>query len=924
MSIKSIVAGVVGVVVCASAVANPSDCNQNGIIDGDEIASGRSFDANTNGVPDSCETSMAPPVIRAIGINRGPTCGFWTTGTLTGVWDLFVSRTPQVGSWMNGGSAAGATVDLWAELSPGINTFHIWHDDNYCSSPVFGLGIWFPTDVTPRISISPGNPCLPYSGLLNSAIASSTDVAGSGSASAEIGLWTVRVLSYVVSSGADAVGPESVGQDGSPDIRTTIELEVIFNDADRDGIPNSLDNCPTIANPDQLDCNNNGVGEACETFPDCNSNSVPDSCDIASGTSADADSNGVPDSCQPDCNLNGLPDGFDIASGLISDLNADGTPDDCQGASMIRRVSPNLGAPSGATARVWIVPELLPSESNVTITVDLRGDLNGNSEWADVVLNNGKPRRFFQSDGGICPELPDHAEIVLSRDEWNALVGTDGLLTVRVECPPTVDGSECKDQGLTLLSLAYVGVTPAGDCDGNQRLDVAETYDGSAPDCNSNMVPDRCDIAGGTSQDCNANEVPDACELTATPSIDCDRNGSIDSCDLVTGGTSVDCDQNGRIDSCQVSETPGTDCNGNLRPDPCDIASGTSADVDRNGTPDDCQTISVPDQYDGIQAAIDAAPATEMRIISVAPGTYAGPINLLGKPIRLVGTGGAAVTTISGTGGQSQSVVRAISGEPAISLIKGFTIRGGVTGSPLPSLPSANCGGGLLVFNSQTGIQDCTFTDNVSSFGGGAYLLGHVGSITNCTFATNIAQGYGGGLQLFDSSTAISGCSFTDNVAVTAGAGLHMVSNTPTLVNCTITGNDCNDQGGGISWDPVNPGSVMTLQGTTVTGNIADVIGGGLYVYPSGVAAETQLVGTTVCGNSVRNISGPYQADVTSQVCDCRADLSADGFVNGVDLAIVLSNWGVVGSSADLTGDDTVDGADLGIILAAWGTCPSS
>jgi hypothetical protein len=116
----------------------------------------------------------------------------------------------------------------------------------------------------------------------------------------------------------------------------------------------------------------------------------------------------------------------------------------------------------------------------------------------------------------------------------------------------------------------------------------------------------------------------------------------------------------------------------------------------------------------------------------------------------------------------------------------------------------------------------------------------------------------------------------------------------------------------------------MTLQGTTVTGNIADVIGGGLYVYPSGVAAETQLVGTTVCGNSVRNISGPYQADVTSQVCDCRADLSADGFVNGVDLAIVLSNWGVVGSSADLTGDDTVDGADLGIILAAWGTCPSS
>ena len=351
---------------------------------------------------------------------------------------------------------------------------------------------------------------------------------------------------------------------------------------------------------------------------------------------------------------------------------------------------------------------------------------------------------------------------------------------------------------------------------------------------------------------------------------------------------------------------------------------GTESDVDANDIPDSCQFINVPGDYPTIQAAIDSCPSDGLWTINVAPGTYAGPINLLGKPIRLVGTGGAAVTTISGTGGQSQSVIRAISGEPAISLIKGFTIRGGPTGSPLPSLPSASCGGGLLVFNSQTSVQDCIFTANEAPFGGGAYLLGHAGSITNCTFNANVSQGYGGGLQLFDSSTTITGCSFTNNVAVTAGAGLHMVSNAPKLVNCAITGNDCNDQGGGISWDPVNPGSVLTLQGTAVTGNIADVIGGGIYVYPSGVASETQLVGTTVCGNAVRNISGPYQADATSTICDCRADLSGDSVVNGVDLAIILSNWGTASAAADLTGDGTVNGADLGIILAAWGTCPST
>ncbi len=35
-------------------------------------------------------------------------------------------------------------------------------------------------------------------------------------------------------------------------------------DSDKDGIPDSLDNCPTVGNPGQLDTNKNGVGDACE------------------------------------------------------------------------------------------------------------------------------------------------------------------------------------------------------------------------------------------------------------------------------------------------------------------------------------------------------------------------------------------------------------------------------------------------------------------------------------------------------------------------------------------------------------------------------------------------------------------------------------------------------------------------------------
>ena len=53
---------------------------------------------------------------------------------------------------------------------------------------------------------------------------------------------------------------------------------------------------------------------------------------------------------------------------------------------------------------------------------------------------------------------------------------------------------------------------------------------------------------------------------------------------------------------------------------------------------------------------------------------------------------------------------------------------------------------------------------------------------------------------------------------------------------------------------------------------------------------------------------------------ECAADLSRDGTVDGVDLGILLGNWGRPGA-ADLNDDGVVDGIDLGIMLGIWGTC---
>jgi hypothetical protein len=719
---------------------------------------------------------------------------------------------------------------------------------------------------------------------------------------------------------------DDANSNGIPDC---CEQGTICLDADSDGIANSLDNCPTTANPDQLDCNNNGIGEACETFTDCNSNSLPDSCDIASGTSADADSNGVPDSCQPDCNLNNLPDAWEIATGRATDYNVDGIPDTCQGAVMVDSTTDNLGAPSGLSTREHIFAALPFAESAVDVVIDLVGDLNRVNEYVEVSLNGGTPRRFFEADGNDCPATPDRAVITLTRAEFNALISANGAnnsLTVSMTGSAGVDSSECKNAGMTQFRLQYVGIqAKSGDCNGNQRLDISETYDGTTPDCNANTVPDSCDIARGAAQDCNANAVPDACELTSTPALDCNGNGVIDSCDLATGGTSVDCDQNGRIDSCQVTETPGTDCNGNLRPDACDIATGTSGDIDQNGTPDECQTVTVPDQYAGIQAAIDAAPANEMRIISVAAGTYDGPIAFNGKPVIVRGAG-AASTVIAGNGGQQLSVVRFTGGEPAIAALERVTVRGGTTGSPIPTSPTVIVGGGIFGLDSAASVRDCVVEQNAGGFGGGAYFLRCSGEVRGTTFRNNNASADGGGFQSNQGSQQLTDVIIEGNVCNSRGGGMHLVLGNPSLTRVTVRNNYSNNLIGGVSWFALGSATATaTLDDCTVTGNSALVTQGGIGISAPTTGAPTiSLRGTNVCNNTPRpNVSGAWADLGDNTICDCTGDLTADGIVNGADLGVMLSAWGgcTGGCAADLNRDGVVNGADLGVMLSGWGVC---
>ena len=53
----------------------------------------------------------------------------------------------------------------------------------------------------------------------------------------------------------------------------------------------------------------------------------------------------------------------------------------------------------------------------------------------------------------------------------------------------------------------------------------------------------------------------------------------------------------------------------------------------------------------------------------------------------------------------------------------------------------------------------------------------------------------------------------------------------------------------------------------------------------------------------------------------CTGDLNADGFVDGVDLAVLLNSFGAAGAG-DLNGDGVIDGVDIAVLLNAIGPCP--
>lgn len=99
-----------------------------------------------------------------------------------------------------------------------------------------------------------------------------------------------------------------------------------------------------------------------------------------------------------------------------------------------------------------------------------------------------------------------------------------------------------------------------------------------------------------------------------------------------------------------------------------------------------------------------------------------------------------------------------------------------------------------------------------------------------------------------------------------------------------------------------------------------------------GYSAGTAVLGANWFSGATSPSLGATGSDMNGNgipdVCEappCPGDVDRSGAVNGVDLAVVLTNWGIPSPKypgADVNDDGVVDGTDLATVLAGWGACP--
>lgn len=194
-----------------------------------------------------------------------------------------------------------------------------------------------------------------------------------------------------------------------------------------------------------LDSDGDGVMDECDICPgfddhvDSDGDGVPDGCDVCPGfdDNLDSDLDGIPDDCdncdlfnpdQADCNENGVGDICDIAAGTSRDCNQNGIPDECEGIPPTEAPVLIPGGPD-MIRFIALVPNNAGIETAIRITLTSLHDIGppdfsaseGQKRWIGPVslcLDSSGP---FSSFWCATLQCTPHYE------NWENIVGADAI-----------------------------------------------------------------------------------------------------------------------------------------------------------------------------------------------------------------------------------------------------------------------------------------------------------------------------------------------------------------------------------------------------------------------------------------------------------------------------------------------------------------
>ncbi|MBK7878377.1 MAG: hypothetical protein IPJ77_22205 [Planctomycetes bacterium] len=330
--------------------------------------------------------------------------------------------------------------------------------------------------------------------------------------------------------------------------------------------------------------------------------------------------------------------------------------------------------------------------------------------------------------------------------------------------------------------------------------------------------------------------------------------------------------------------------------------------VDASATPPGLGTIASP--YSDLQYALAQPSTVSGDTLLVAPGTYTGAFDFLGKDVLVQSTAGAATTILDGglpwppvtpdfTSGTP--VVAFRNGEGPGAVLDGFTVQHG-RGSRTTTGLSLARGSGVFVSGASPTLRNLVVRENLGNLGVGMFFEGSSSSVSECLISTNTGNCYCSdihGLGIYCTSAIIvDGCTITGNgplsVGFAANQGAGVNASAGTFTNCVLSNNhgywgagaylggtatlvDCvisNNWSGSIDGDPGRGGGAFggTLTRCVIENNYGGHAGGGTYL--------SNLVDCIVRGNSMRRPSSSAYTPVGGAGCFGGSLLRCDVYEN--------------------------------------------